>query len=97
MRWVGHVACKGEKISACRVLVGKPAGRRHVGHALKDTWVIPTKCKWLVFNFCDWLEGMLLQISQKIIFLEVTFIYNNSKFVCFQEFLSAAVMFSNTH
>ena len=29
------MACKGEKISACRVLVGKHVGRRHVGCVLK--------------------------------------------------------------
>jgi hypothetical protein len=27
LRWVGHVACMGEKISACRVMVGQRKGR----------------------------------------------------------------------
>jgi hypothetical protein len=27
MRWVGHVARKGEKRGACRILVGRPEGR----------------------------------------------------------------------
>jgi hypothetical protein len=34
---------------------------------MKGAWVIRTEYKWLVFNFCDWQEGMLQQISQKII------------------------------
>jgi hypothetical protein len=29
MRWVGHVACMGEKRKACRVLVGKPEEKDH--------------------------------------------------------------------
>ena len=29
MRWVGHVACMGEKKNTCRVLVGKPYGKDH--------------------------------------------------------------------
>jgi hypothetical protein len=28
MRWVGHVACMGEKRDIYRVLLGKPEGRR---------------------------------------------------------------------
>jgi len=28
MRWVGHVACMGERRDECRVLVGKPEGKR---------------------------------------------------------------------
>ena len=31
MRWVGHVACMGERIGAYRVLVGKPEGKRPLG------------------------------------------------------------------
>jgi hypothetical protein len=31
MRWVGHAERIGEKINACRVLVGKPEGRRPIG------------------------------------------------------------------
>jgi len=30
MRWVGHVACRGEKRNAYRVLVGKHEGKNHV-------------------------------------------------------------------
>jgi hypothetical protein len=28
-RWVGHVARMGEKVKACRLLVGKPEGKNH--------------------------------------------------------------------
>jgi hypothetical protein len=28
LRWAGHVACMGEGRGVCRVLVGKPAGKR---------------------------------------------------------------------
>jgi hypothetical protein len=28
MRWVGHVACMGEKRNAYRILVGKPGGKK---------------------------------------------------------------------
>jgi hypothetical protein len=31
MRWVGHVANMGEKRNACRILVGKPEGKRPLG------------------------------------------------------------------
>jgi hypothetical protein len=27
----GHVACMGEKVNACKVLVGKPNGKRPLG------------------------------------------------------------------
>jgi hypothetical protein len=30
-RWVGHVACKGERSGAYSVLVGKPEGKRPLG------------------------------------------------------------------
>jgi hypothetical protein len=38
MRWVGHVAWVGEKRNACRLLVGKPEGRRPLGRP---------RCRWL--------------------------------------------------
>jgi len=31
MRWMGHVARMGERISVYRVLVGKPEGKRPLG------------------------------------------------------------------
>jgi hypothetical protein len=31
MRWTGHVARMGETSNACKLLVGKPEGRRPLG------------------------------------------------------------------
>jgi hypothetical protein len=30
-QWAGHIACIGEKRNACRILVGKPEGKRTPG------------------------------------------------------------------
>jgi hypothetical protein len=38
MRWAGYVARKGEKRNACRILVGKPEGKRPLGRP---------RCKWV--------------------------------------------------
>jgi hypothetical protein len=37
LRWAGHVARMGERRDACRVLVGKPEGRRSLGRP-KHRW-----------------------------------------------------------
>jgi hypothetical protein len=39
MRWAGHVARMGEKMNACRLLVGKPEGRRPLGRP-RRTWLL---------------------------------------------------------
>jgi hypothetical protein len=31
MRWAGHIARIGKKRNACRILVGKPEGKRPLG------------------------------------------------------------------
>jgi hypothetical protein len=38
MRWAGHVARMGEKWNACKLLVGKPEGRRPLGRP-RRRWV----------------------------------------------------------
>jgi hypothetical protein len=38
MRWTGHVAGIGEKRGACRILVGRPEGRRPIG-VPRHRWV----------------------------------------------------------
>jgi hypothetical protein len=38
MRWAGHVARMGEKRNACRLLVGKPEGKRPLGRP---------RCRWV--------------------------------------------------
>jgi hypothetical protein len=37
MTWIGHVARMGEKRNACRILVGKPEGKRPLGRL---------RCRW---------------------------------------------------
>ena len=39
IRWAGHVARMGEERDVCRVLVGKPEGRRPLGR-LRRRWII---------------------------------------------------------
>jgi hypothetical protein len=39
MRWEGHVVCMGEKRGACRILVGRPEGRRQLGRP-RRRWMI---------------------------------------------------------
>jgi hypothetical protein len=38
MRWAGHVARMEEKRNACRILVGKPEGKRPLGRP-RRRWV----------------------------------------------------------
>jgi len=40
MRWAGHVARMGEARGVYRVLVGKPEGKRPLGHLGVDGWII---------------------------------------------------------
>jgi hypothetical protein len=35
MKWAGHVARMGEKRTACRILVGRPEGKRPRGREVK--------------------------------------------------------------
>jgi hypothetical protein len=45
MSWTEHVARMGEKRSACRILVGKPEGKRPLGRP-KRRWV--DTIKWIL-------------------------------------------------
>jgi hypothetical protein len=38
MRWAGHVALMGDKRNMCRLLVGKPEGRRPLGRP-RRRWI----------------------------------------------------------
>jgi hypothetical protein len=40
MRWAGHVARMGGKRNACRLLVGKPEGKRPLGEKKDGGWII---------------------------------------------------------
>jgi hypothetical protein len=44
MRWAGHVARKGEKRDAYRILVGNPEGKRPLGRP-RRMWV---DVKWIL-------------------------------------------------
>ena len=57
MRWVGHVACMGEKRVIYRVLVGKPDGRRQLGrprHRWEDN--IEMYLQEVGCGGVDWIE-----------------------------------------
>jgi hypothetical protein len=43
MRWASHVALKKERMTAYRLLVGKPRGRSYYGDQDIDGWII-LKC-----------------------------------------------------
>jgi hypothetical protein len=45
MRWAGHVARMGEKMNACRLLVGKPEGKRSLGRP-RRRWVDLLEIGW---------------------------------------------------
>ena len=55
MRWVGHVACMGEK-GMYRVLLGKPEGRRPLGRP-RRRWVdnIRTDLQEVGCGYMDWI------------------------------------------
>jgi hypothetical protein len=56
MRWAGHVARKGEKRNAYRLLVGKPEGKRPLGRP-RRRWVDNTKMDLLDIGWggVDWI------------------------------------------
>jgi hypothetical protein len=47
MRWAGYVACMGEVRNVCRVLMGKPEGKRPLGRQ---------RCRWEYGNRMDLRE-----------------------------------------
>jgi len=57
MRWARHVACMGEKRVVCRVLVGKPEGRRPIGKR-RRRWEgnIKLDLKEVECGGMDWIE-----------------------------------------
>ena len=57
MRWVGHVVRMGERKGLCRVLVGKPKGKRPLGgtmHRLEDN--IKRYLQEVGCGGMDWIE-----------------------------------------
>jgi hypothetical protein len=57
MRWAGHVAGKGEKRNAYRILVGKREGKRPLGRP-RSRWVdnIKMDLRDTEWDGIDWIE-----------------------------------------
>jgi hypothetical protein len=57
MRWAGHVARMGEKSYACRILVGKPEGKRTLGRPRRG-WVdnIKIDLREIEWDGMDWIN-----------------------------------------
>jgi hypothetical protein len=57
MRWVGHVACKGEGRGVYRVLVGRPEGKRLLGRP-RHRWEDNTNVGLTetVINGVNWIQ-----------------------------------------
>jgi hypothetical protein len=57
MRWAGHVALMGEKINACRILVGNPEGKRPLGRP-RHRWVgnIKMDLREIGWGRMDWID-----------------------------------------
>jgi hypothetical protein len=57
IRWAGHVARMGEKRTACRILVGKPEGKRPLGRS-RRRWVDNIKMDLIEIGWdgVDWID-----------------------------------------
>ena len=58
MRWAGHVARMGEERGVCRILVGKPEGKRPLGrpsHRLVDNNAMDLQeVRWGMWTGLGW-------------------------------------------
>ena len=54
-RWAGHVARMGEERGACRVLVGKPEGKRPLGRPRRRLVDIRMDLQELGCGYVDWI------------------------------------------
>jgi hypothetical protein len=57
MRWAGHVARRGEKRNAYRILVGEPEGKRTLGRS-RRRWVdnIKMDLREIGWDSADWIH-----------------------------------------
>jgi hypothetical protein len=57
MRWASHVARMGEKRNACRILVGKPGGKRPLGRP-RRRWEdnIKMDLRKIGWGGIDWID-----------------------------------------
>jgi hypothetical protein len=62
MRWAGHVARMGEKMSAYRILVGKPEGKRPVGRP-RHKWVDNVRIDLREVGWDVWTGSILVRIG----------------------------------
>jgi hypothetical protein len=62
MRWAGHVARMGEKRNACRILVGKPEGKRPLGRP-RRRWVDNIRMDLRDIGWMVWIGFILLRIE----------------------------------
>jgi hypothetical protein len=64
MRWAGHVARIGEKRNACRLLVGKPEGKRPLGRP-RRWWVANIRMDLgeVGWGDVDWIDLVLIGIE----------------------------------
>jgi hypothetical protein len=57
MRWAGHSAQTGEKRNACRMLVGKPEGKRPLGRPTgKSVDNIKIDLRGVGWGGMDWVD-----------------------------------------
>jgi hypothetical protein len=56
IRWAGYEACMGEKKNICRMLVGKPEGKRPLGRC-RHGWEDNIKINLREIRWCsmDWI------------------------------------------
>jgi hypothetical protein len=64
MRWAGHVARIEEKRNACRILVGKPEGKRSLGRP-RRRWVdnIRMDLREIGWDGVEWIGLIWLTIG----------------------------------
>jgi proteasome lid subunit RPN8/RPN11 len=57
MRWAVHVARRGAKRNACRILVGKPEGKKPIGRP-RCRWVdnIKVNFREIGWGGMDWID-----------------------------------------
>jgi hypothetical protein len=70
MRWPGHVARMGDKRNACRILVGKPEGKRPLGRS-RRRWEdnIRMDLREIGWSGMDWTDMMNKPATCKIYLL----------------------------
>jgi hypothetical protein len=73
MRWAGHAERMGEKRNACRILVGKPEGKRPLGRPRRK-WVdnIKMDLSEIEWYGMDWIDLALDRDQWRVLVNTVT-------------------------